>query len=369
MPHFGQVKLEPMRKGQSKMKQKKIFFLIVLFAIFSVFITNSYKNYYISVNAVPNILVVPCGNAVGVKIYSEGVLVVGTADVEGTDGNTHRPFKDTKIRAGDIILQINNTKVESIDELIDVVNKLNGNEIEVVYKKNEKVLKDKMKPIKSLDDGNYKIGLWVRDGATGVGTLTFYAPALKKYGALGHGISDVDVKTLLSLESGSLNEASVLSVTKGVKSSPGEIRGIINSGYKLGNVEKNNEFGIYGSLLSENYISENSTAIPVASRAEIRPGVATILCTVEGSMPKEYQVEIQKVYNLSGKSTKSMIIKVTDSELLAKTGGIVQGMSGSPIIQNGKFIGAVTHVFVNDPTRGYGVFADTMIDQIVSHEN
>lgn len=347
------------------MKQKKIFLLMLLFAFFAIYITNIYTNFYISVSAVPDVLVVPMGNAVGVKVYSEGVLVIGTSMVEGVDGNTHEPYKETKIKSGDIILKINDESIESIDELVVEVNKSNGSEISIEYKRDNKIFNEKITPVKSLDDGKYKIGLWVRDGTTGIGTLTFYAPELKAYGALGHGISDIDVKNILSLEEGTLNEASVLSVVKGAKSSPGEIRGIINSSYTLGNVLKNNEFGIYGKLLTEGYAQKNLQAIPVASRMEIKTGKATILCTVEGSIPKEYEIEIQKIYNLSGKSTKSMIVKVTDEELLEKTGGIVQGMSGSPIIQNGKFVGAITHVFVNDPTKGYAVFGDTMIEQIL----
>ncbi|MBQ9267550.1 MAG: SpoIVB peptidase [Clostridia bacterium] len=347
------------------MRQKKIFFLIVLFAFFAIYITSIYTNYDVYVSAVPNILVIPAGNAVGVKIYSEGVLVIGSSVVEGVDGGSYEPCKNTKIRAGDVLLKINNRSVEDITELVEAVNSAAGQEVEVTYKREEKIYTDTVRPVKSLDDGNYKLGLWVRDGTTGIGTLTFYAPELKSYGALGHGISDIDVKTLLPLEEGTLNEASVLSITKGAKSAPGEIRGIINSSYTLGNVLKNNEFGIYGRLLNESYFSPDKEAIPVASRMEVRPGKATILCTVEGSIPKEYEIEIQKIYNLSGKSTKSMIVKITDAELLSKTGGIVQGMSGSPIIQNGKFVGAITHVFVNDPTRGYAVFADTMIEQIM----
>ena len=347
------------------MRQKKIFLLILLFAFFAIYITSIYTNYYISVNAVENILVVPMGNAIGVKIYSEGVLVIGTSEVEGIDGNTYEPYKETRIKNGDIILKIGDYEVESIEELVDAVNMSNGQAVNVIYSRDGKRYTESIKPVKSLDDGKYKLGLWVRDGTTGIGTLTFYSPQFKSYGALGHGISDIDVKSLLSLEEGTLNEASVISVVKGQKSSPGEIRGIINSSYTLGNVVKNNEFGIFGKLLNENYISSKGDAIPVASRMEIRPGKAIILCTVEGSIPKEYEIEIQKIYNISGKSTKSMIIKVTDQELLQKTGGIVQGMSGSPIIQNGKFIGAVTHVFVNDPTRGYAVFADTMIEQVM----
>ena len=291
--------------------------------------------------------------------------MIGNASVEGVDGNTHEPFKESRIRAGDIILEINDKEIETIEELVEAVNEEGGKEVKIRYIKNGKISEDNIKPVKSLDDGKYKLGLWVRDGATGIGTLTFYVPELKKFGALGHGISDVDIKELLTLESGMLNEASVLSVTKGVKSAPGEIRGIINSSYTMGNVTKNNELGIYGEILNEIGISAKQEAIPVASRNEIRQGRAQMLCTVDGSFPKEYEVEIQKIYNLSGKSTKSMIVKVTDQELLGKTGEIVQGMSGSPIIQNGKFVGAITHVFVNDPTRGYAVFADTMIEQIM----
>lgn len=353
-----------MRKGQSKMKQKKIFFLIILFAFLAIYITNVYKNYNISVNAIPNISVIPCGNAIGVKVYAEGVLVIGNSPVEGVDGNTHEPYKSTKIKSGDIILKMNDTKVETIEELVEVVNQTKSQEVAITYQRENKIYEEKIQPIQSLDDGKYKLGLWVRDGATGVGTLTFYAPSVGYYGALGHGISDIDTKTILPLESGTLNEASVLSITKGAKSAPGEIRGIINPSYTLGDILMNNEFGIYGKMLTAENIIHDQEAIPVAGRMEIKTGPATILCTVEGNTPKEYEVEIQKIYNLSGKSTKSMIVKVTDEELLEKTGGIIQGMSGSPIIQNGKFCGAITHVFVNDPTRGYAVFADTMIEQI-----
>lgn len=328
------------------MKQKKIFLLIILFAFFAIYITNIYTNYYISVNAVPNMMVLPMGNAIGVKIYSKGVLVIGTSEIEGIDGNSHEPYKSTKLKGGDVILKINNEIIENIEQLINSVNNSYGAEVEVMYKRDKKVYTEKITPVKSLDDGKYKLGLWVRDGTTGIGTLTFYVPDRKSYGALGHGISDVDLKTILPLENGTLNEASVLSVTKGVKSVPGEIRGIINSSYSLGNIVKNNEFGIYGKIINDNYISKKTNLIPVASRMETKIGKATILCTVEGNTPKEYDIEIQKMYNFSGKSTKSMIIKVIDQELLAKTGGIVQGMSGSPIIQNGKFVGAITHVIV-----------------------
>ncbi len=202
------------------MKQKKTFLIVILFAILTIYMTNLYTNYYISVNAVPDIKVIPMGNAVGVKVYSEGVLVIGTSQVEGVDGNTHEPYNDTQIKSGDVILKINDEKINNIEELTKLVNSSHGREMKISYKRDDKEFVDTIKPIKSLDDGKYKIGLWVRDGTTGIGTLTFYAPELNKYGALGHGISDIDVKTLLPLDEGTLNEASILSIVKGVKTSP-----------------------------------------------------------------------------------------------------------------------------------------------------
>jgi stage IV sporulation protein B len=205
----------------------------------------------------------------------------------------------------------------------------------------------------------------VRDGAMGIGTLTFYEPKGNYYGALGHGISDLDTKELINITSGTLNEARILSVNKGQKSIPGELRGSLVADNIIGTVEENNSYGIYGEYNNFSKIIRNRQAIPVAARNEIKEGKATILCTIEGTEPKEYDVVIQKILSLSSDSTKSMIVKVVDPDLLYKTGGIVQGMSGSPIIQDGKFVGAITHVFVNDPTKGYGVFGDLMLRQVI----
>lgn len=317
----------------------------------------------ITVSVIPTTSVIPCGDAVGVKLYSEGVLVVGKGAIECVDSGTYEPYNKTKIDVGDIILKIDNKEIENISELITAVNATGGRVTEITYKRDNTIYTENIVPVKSMDDGKYKLGLWVRDGAMGVGTLTFYIPEGKIYGALGHGISDIDVRKLLEVESGILNTASIISISKGQKSMPGELRGTLNSNVVLGDVKINTLFGIYGIYNEGNNLLRGREAIPVAGRSEIKVGRATILCTVEGNKPIEYEIEIQRINDIFSNDTKSMIIKVLDENLLEKTGGIVQGMSGSPIIQNGKFIGAVTHVFVNDPTRGYAVFGDLMIKE------
>jgi stage IV sporulation protein B len=319
----------------------------------------------VTVNVIPNVSVIPCGNAIGVRLYSEGVLVVGKSKVEGLDKNLYEPCKDLNIEQGDIIFEINNTKIENISELISVVNANGGNKANIKFKRDNSIFEGSIIPVKSIDDNMFRIGLWVRDGAMGIGTLTFYEPKGNYYGALGHGISDIDTKDLLKINDGTLNEAKIISVNKGKKSNPGELRGSLISNNIIGSVDENNSYGIYGVYNSTNSLFRGKSPIPVAARNEIKEGRATILCTVEGTVPREYDIQIERILNLSSDSTKSMIIRVVDPELLAKTGGIVQGMSGSPIIQNGKFIGAITHVFVNDPTKGYGVFGDLMLRQVI----
>ncbi|MBO5142197.1 MAG: SpoIVB peptidase [Clostridia bacterium] len=321
----------------------------------------------ISVSVVPEKLVIPVGQTLGVKLYSKGVLIVGKSVVEGIDGNDYEPYVGTNIEIGDIILEINGIKTEKIEDLKKIVEESNGRALTVKYLKNEQILEDDIIPIKSIDGNDYKIGLWVRDGAMGIGTVSFVDAETGKFAALGHGVSDADTKNKIILDSGTLNEAKIVSVTKGKKDDPGEILGVIDSGEIIGNVNKNSNIGIYGNL-TEKKLKELNTndAVKVASRNEIEIGKATILCTVEEGGAEEFEIEIQKKYLDKSSNSKCMIIKVTDKELLEKTGGIIQGMSGSPILQNGKLIGAVTHVFVNDATRGYAVFADMMLEEMYS---
>ena len=212
-----------------------------------------------------------------------------------------------------------------------------------------------------------RLGLWVRDGAMGVGTLTFYDENNNAYGALGHGISDYDLKELIDVDTGTLNIASVMEVTKGTKNVPGEIKGLLNEKKEIGSIKKNNVNGIYGVFSGDSEHFRARDEVLVASKNEIKLGKAIVVCTVDDdNIPKEYEIEIVKIADNPNVSSKGMIIKVTDENLLEKTGGIIQGMSGSPIIQDGRLIGAITHVYLSDPTKGYAIFAETMIKELTT---
>ena len=315
----------------------------------------------VTVNVIPRVKVVPIGKAIGMKLYTDGVLVVGMSEIEGK-----KPYENCGIEEGDRIIEIDNSKINNTNELINTVNNSNGEPVNITYiSEEEEVLTTSIRPVKTGED--YKIGLWVRDAAAGVGTLTFYNPQNNKCVALGHGITDIDTAKLINIASGELVSANILSIEKGEKGKPGEVKGTIENGYTLGKVYKNTAFGVYGTLENKSAlnVSEND-AVEVASREEIETGKAKILCELENGKRKEYEIEIKKVFINNNSDNKSMLIKVTDEELLEKTGGIIQGMSGAPIIQNGKLIGAVTHVLVNDPTEGYAVFGDILVEQMSS---
>lgn len=314
----------------------------------------------VTVNVIPKVEVVPIGKAIGMKLYTNGVLVVGMSEIEGK-----KPYENCGIEEGDRIIEIDNSKINNTNELINTVNNSNGQPINITYISEEEVLTTSIKPVKTGED--YKIGLWVRDAAAGVGTLTFYNPENNKCVALGHGITDIDTSKLIDIATGELVSANILSIEKGEKGKPGEVKGTIENGYNIGKVYKNTAFGVYGVLENKSAlnISEND-AVEVATREEIKTGKAKILCELENGKRKEYEIEIKKVFINNNSDNKSMLIKVTDEELLEKTGGIIQGMSGAPIIQNGKLIGAVTHVLVNDPTEGYAVFGDILVEQMSS---
>lgn len=311
------------------------------------------------VNVIPKSKVVPVGKAVGMKLYTEGVLVVGMSEINGK-----KPYENSGIQEGDAIIEINNEQIENTNDLIETVNKSNGKTVEVKYKRNEQTITTSIEPAK-VNENEYKLGLWVRDAAAGVGTMTFYEPSSGMFAALGHGIADIDTSELINIESGELTTTNILSIVKGQKGTPGEIRGTIENSESLGNIYKNTSFGVYGKVQSKNKLDiNNMEEMDVALRDEIKTGKAQILCELENGKTEKYDVEIKKLYLNNNENNKSMVIKITDEKLIEKTGGIIQGMSGAPIIQNGKFIGAVTHVLVNDPTVGYGVFADIMIKQL-----
>ena len=313
----------------------------------------------VTVNVIPKVKVIPVGKAIGMKLYTDGVLVVGMSEIEGK-----KPYENCGIKEGDRIVEIDNSKINSTNELIDTVNNSNGNPVGIKYiSENEEILTTSIKPVKTGEE--YKLGLWVRDAAAGVGTLTFYNPEDNKCVALGHGITDIDTSKLINIASGELVSANILSIQKGEKGKPGEMKGTIENGYTLGKVYKNTAFGVYGDLKNKNILKiQSNEEVEVASREEIKIGKAKILCELENGKQKEYEIEIQRIFTNNNSDNKSMLIKVTDNELLEKTGGIVQGMSGAPILQNGKLIGAVTHVLVNDPTEGYAVFGHILVKQM-----
>jgi stage IV sporulation protein B len=317
----------------------------------------------IDVNVIENAYVIPVGSIAGVKLYTNGVLVVGMSEVEGENNNKYKPYENSGIEEGDTIITINDEEISSTDDLINIVENSQGQELKIKYFQDGNEKETTITPVK-MQNGTYKLGLWVRDSAAGIGTVTFYNPDTNTFGALGHGLTDIDTNELLEISSGKFVTTQIISIVKGQKNSPGKIQGTIKNQTTLGEITKNTKFGIYGTVTDLSSINiDTSNLMQVASRSEITTGNATILCDLDGTGCKEYEIEISKIFINNNDNNKSMLIKITDEDLLSKTGGIIQGMSGSPIIQNGKFIGAVTHVLVNDPTTGYAIFGDIMITE------
>ena len=317
----------------------------------------------IDVSVLPRTTVIPVGSIAGVKLYTSGVLVVGMSEIEGEDDKKYKPYENTGIEEGDTITKINDETINSTDELIEKVNNSNGSEIKIEYIHDEKTKECSITPVKTSKE-EYKLGLWVRESAAGVGTVTFYEPSTRKFGALGHGITDIDTGDLLNVASGEFVTAKILNIKKGEDGNPGKIQGTVDEQETIGEISKNTEFGIYGTLENiSNLNIDASKEMEVALRDEIQLGKATILCSLDNNKVEEYEIEIEKIYKDNNYNNKSMEIKITDERLIEKTGGIIQGMSGSPIIQNGKFVGAVTHVLVDSATEGYAIFGDLMIKQ------
>ena len=326
-----------------------------------------FNNFFVKsvdVDVLPRTTVIPVGNLAGVKLYTNGVLVVGMSEIQGDDNRMYKPYEETGIEEGDTIVAINDSTIHSTEDLIQCVNMSLGNELEIEYVRDNQTMQCSMTPVKTADE-QYKLGLWVRDSAAGVGTVTFYEPSTKSFAALGHGIVDIDTEQLINISSGEFVTTKILNIQKGEKGEPGRIQGTIDNQQNIGVISKNTRFGIYGvvdNVLALNL--NNSKELEVALRDEIQTGKAKILCTLENGKTEEYEIEIEEIYKDNNYDNKSMKIKVTDNRLIEKTGGIIQGMSGSPIIQNNKFVGAITHVLVDNPQEGYAVFGDIMIKQM-----
>ena len=318
----------------------------------------------ITVDVIENTSIVPVGRLAGLKLYTHGVMVVGKTEITGQDGEKYKPHENSNIQEGDIILEANRNILNSSDDLTKYINECNGREIIFLCLRDNETFEVKITPIKTIS-GGYKVGLWVRDSAAGVGTVTFYDPKSGLFGALGHGIVDIDTEKLIDIQSGEFVTTKIINVIKGTSGEPGKIQGTVDNQKTIGEIYSNTIFGVYGKLTDTKSLGINeSYLLPVASRNDTQTGSAKILCSLENGKVEEYDIEIKKLYLNNNSNNKSMLIKVTDDKLIKESGGIIQGMSGCPIIQNGKFIGAITNVLVSDPTTGYAIFADMMIKEL-----
>lgn len=302
-------------------------------------------------------MLIPCGTPFGIKILTQGVMVVGLDSVD-TDTGPVTPAKISGIEIGDVIQSINEIQVSSNQEIATMVAQSGGNPLSVKYTRNSEEKTTQLQPVFSQKDNAYKAGLWVRDSSAGIGTITYCDPDHQIFGGLGHPVCDVDTGMILPIGHGEIVSANISGVKKGKIGSPGELIGGFTTTQAIGILESNTESGVFGTL-SESLCDHE--ALPIAFKQEIHTGKASIYTTVQGSSPKEYEVNIESIKTEEQTSHKDMIVKITDESLLEATGGIVQGMSGSPIIQDGKIVGAITHVFVNDPTKGYGIFIEDML--------
>lgn len=338
-----------------KNKRKVISFLCVIFLLVLYFGLN-YSKLVAVYNLqgkieeeTKNMKIVLGGEAIGVKLLATGVLVMGI------------DRDDTNLKIGDIILSANGQKVESNLELQKITKDSAGKEIELKFTRENKEFYTKITPKKGEITEEYKLGLWVKDSSAGVGTITFYETNSKKFAALGHAVTETEENYILPITSGGITKTNIYSIKKGIAKVPGELKGTMTNDV-IGQIYGNTDKGIYGEIVDEIYLKGKSK-IEIASKTDIKEGEASIFCTLDDNKVKEYKIKIEKVL-LTSTGNKNMTIKIVDEELLNKTGGIIQGMSGSPIVQDGKLIGAVTHVFLNDPTRGYGVFIENMIEDM-----
>lgn len=322
-------------------------------------------------NVIPEIELIPCGLTVGVTIDMEGVMVLGDGYINTADGKTVKP-SDDKLKSGDVILEVNAENVSDKNHLMELIEKAADEyqksqeeefEINFLIERLGQEFEVSVNPAMSVTDGKYKIGCWVRDSTKGIGTITYVDPATGVFAALGHGILDVDTKKLMNVQTGKVTKSNIVSVKQGKKGSPGELIGQTDGEY-LGEITNNTNIGIYGDLANKNDPIFSGEPMKIAMKDEMTKGYATILANIEGTTVEEFDIEIESVNLHNADNTKGIVIKITDERLISVANGIVQGMSGSPILQNGKIVGAVTHVFVNEPTRGYGIFIENMLQDL-----
>ncbi len=306
--------------------------------------------------------VVPGGHTLGVRLSADGLVVVGIAPVEVAAGITESPATDAGIAGGDVITHIDNKPVSTVAELQALLKELDGGKAVIIsYLRDGRSFETTLTPVRTARDSQYRIGIWVRDHMAGIGTFTFYDPATGLFGALGHGINEGETGSLVPLGSGHVLYSEVESVRAGTPGTPGELKGTFKRDRHYGFLLKNTKIGLFGTLPNSEALGPGQRQpIPVAKAAEVKTGKAVILANTSGDTVEEYEIEITKLYGDENES-RNFMLRVTDQRLLDLTGGIVQGMSGSPVIQDGKLCGAVTHVLISDPKRGYGVFAESML--------
>jgi len=318
----------------------------------------------LTVNVLPEKKLMPGGHSIGVKLHSEGILVVGHHLVQA-GGKGQSPAKDAGIEVGDLIVAIDGVKLLDANQVAELVNRpetVGKSALFEIKRRGQEAAKE-VRPLLCQETGRFRIGLYVRDSAAGVGTLTFYDPETMIFGALGHVIADVDTNQAIEIRDGQVVKANIVNIRAARRGHPGEKAGVFQEEQDLlGEIRKNSSFGIFGRLsrIAEVEGSYNRP-MPIGLMSQVVPGPAEILTVIEGDSIERFDIEIQRVYQQTRPGDKGMIVRITDERLLESTGGIVQGMSGSPIIQNGRLVGAVTHVFVNDPTRGYGLFIEWMV--------
>ena len=303
------------------------------------------------------------GETVGFNLFSEGVICMGSNSVVTSEG-AKEPIKESNLQEGDAILKIEDIEINNITDIDRIINSSSfaGQELKLTIKRSEQEIETKITPVFDLLSQKYKLGLWVRNNASGVGTLTYVKQSDFRFGAVGHPIVDTSLGENFEVNTGNIYKCKLIGIKKGEKNNPGEIRSSINlSDDAIGLADTNCKYGVYGNILNKGAVDADRTAT-LGGRLSVKLGDAKIYCSIDNEGVKAYDIKILKASKQKCADDKSMVIKITDKELLEKTGGIIQGMSGSPIVQNGKIVGAVTHVFVNDPTRGYGVYVDWMID-------
>lgn len=315
---------------------------------------------HISVQEVSKKELLPAGMNIGIYVKNEQIMIIGTGEVADKSGTKYEPAKNV-VQSGDCILAVNDERIKSKDQLVKKISECGGDKINLRLLRGKEKIEVSIKPVLSKE-GKYQVGIWVRDDIAGVGTLTYVTDSME-YGALGHGVIDADVGSLIDLEKGSIYKTTILEIRKGQRGQPGEMSGMINYNeeFRLGNIEENTGVGIYGTLTHIPEEINNVGKLPVTYKEGIKKGKAQIISSVEGSRTA-YDIEIEQTDYHSEGDNKGIQFRVTDERLLEDTGGIVQGMSGSPIVQDGHIIGAVTHVFISDSTQGYGIFIENMLE-------